>query len=443
MLIATTLCYALKPATAQAQFQPPGTITLTMYRLVQGSGAIIFDPDTGQPIPCTKDDPAIAQSFGCTAITGDPNYAYPFDTSEITIGMEGHLQDGVQQGYLQNVVPSEMNPQNHHALAVQAQAVAARSFAYFESTFPTCSDGQAAIDNSNGDQVYLPFMYASLPTDAHRAIIDQAVAKRYYLSYGQAINACGTTIATDQPLFSEFSADAYAYTVEHPEQSKYPYLRRVADPISIHPEISDIIQATNAHQRGLSQNGASRWANGNLAADPNADKGLWSVRWSTLFQILTHYYSGIHLRDANQNNQIITPANRWVPLTLQAPHSACTGTSTFILVDVQNSGTTVWEADSAAVLVDQGTIGPSAAAPNSTPLPRLEPGNDAVVVVPVRTSDPGQTTYTLDMALGGQRFTDQTPAWPGYHFTIGVIDCPYHAMLPLVQGDSTATASSW
>src|SRR6266540_1590671 len=83
------------PTSAQGQYSPPEMITVQMYQLEQDTGE-----STGTP--CTKDEPAIARSYGCTAITDDPNYAYPFDTSEITIGREGHLQNGIQQGYLQN-----------------------------------------------------------------------------------------------------------------------------------------------------------------------------------------------------------------------------------------------------------------------------------------------------------------------------------------------------
>src|SRR5262245_54172543 len=109
IFVLVTIYGVLKPATAQAQYDSPEDITLKMYRLVQGSGDLLLDPVTRQSTPCTKDDPAIAQSFGCTAITDDPDHAYPFATYTVTIGIEGEIYNGIQQGYLQNVVPHELD----------------------------------------------------------------------------------------------------------------------------------------------------------------------------------------------------------------------------------------------------------------------------------------------------------------------------------------------
>lgn len=44
---------ALIARPALAQFQPPDQIALAMYHLVQGSGALVRDPVTQEPIPCT------------------------------------------------------------------------------------------------------------------------------------------------------------------------------------------------------------------------------------------------------------------------------------------------------------------------------------------------------------------------------------------------------
>src|SRR4030095_9012420 len=110
-----------------AQYTAPDNVTLTIYRLERTG--VRTDP----PTPCTKDDITIARSYGCTAITDDPDHAYPFDTSEITIGIEDEIYNGVQQGYLQNVVATEYDlgsgSQGNKPLAgVKAQAIAARTY---------------------------------------------------------------------------------------------------------------------------------------------------------------------------------------------------------------------------------------------------------------------------------------------------------------------------
>ena len=87
---------------AQLQYIPPTAITVEMYQLREGTGENLG-------ILCTKYDTSVAKSFGCTADSTKP---YPFDTAVITIGIESHIQNGIQQGYLHNVVPSETNPQS-------------------------------------------------------------------------------------------------------------------------------------------------------------------------------------------------------------------------------------------------------------------------------------------------------------------------------------------
>lgn len=97
------------------------------------------------------------------------------------------------------------------------------------------------------------------------------------------------------PIFAEFSADAYLRTMP----GDYDYLRSVEDPISYDPDITGIISDTHAHQRGLSQNGASRWGFGNSSRHGSATP--WPVRWEDYRQILVHYYTGVHIVDSQGN----------------------------------------------------------------------------------------------------------------------------------------------
>ncbi|MCB9136836.1 MAG: hypothetical protein H6642_00655 [Caldilineaceae bacterium] len=438
----------LEPQSAHAQYMPPGDITLTIYSLTESDGSM-FDP----PIPCDQNNPVIKISYGCTAFAGDEAYAYPFDSSTITIGMETHMHDGVQQGYLHNVVPSETNPQNHHPLSVKTQAIAARSHAYFEMAYPTCADGSAEITNSNSDQVYLPFMYALQP-DAAQAVVDQAVADRYYMSYAQDIQACGTTIGPEQPIFSEFSADAFKQTIDHPEMAtKYPYMRGVADPISNHPDIQLIVDTTNAHERGYSQNGASRWANGNQTSDPNGDLGAWSVQWTTPAQILTHYYTGIQIRNAaNSGNAIMTPDLRWVPLSI-SPLSTwsdslrlCKNRDVSVTVDVQNAGLSDWDTATAELGYHAswytGSATPISAAGGSAV---ISPGANSSFTfsVPVPNDvSPGAYVLELDMCRtgasgsGGNCRYFSEDGWPRYPVNVEVVEeCSLGTFLPIIIQD--------
>jgi hypothetical protein len=99
-LLAYTFIFSLLPvifvsAFTQAQsYTPPQLITVEMYRLDRETGANLG-------IPCTKGN----RSYGCTAVPENVNYVYPFNSGTITIGIEDHQFNGVQQGYLHNVVP--------------------------------------------------------------------------------------------------------------------------------------------------------------------------------------------------------------------------------------------------------------------------------------------------------------------------------------------------
>jgi hypothetical protein len=344
-------------------------------------------------------------------------------------------------------------------LAIEAQAIAARSFAYFEIEHPICADGEETINNSTEDQVYLPFMYATLPIADYNEIVDEAVAPRYYMSYSSNINACGASLTPQEPIFSEFSSDAYLATVDHPERAKYPYMQGVPDPISSHPEVAQIVESEQPHQRGLSQNGASRWANGNLTSNPAGDKGIWSVQWVNARQILTHYYTGIHLRDAANNNALVTPEYRWVPLRMtwspggDAPTALCRGQLTALQVWVQNSGTMTWTLDANAA--DRVILSYSATPNPGSPGVEVEasaadqssiaPGQDVTFTMNLSLPDSGSYELRFDMYVGNQRFSTREAGrpWPVYDlFDITILPCvlDQFVYLPVIQAQLAAGA---
>ncbi len=313
-------------AVPMSSFTPPANITVRMYRLFSGGGS------TG--ILCSSND----TSYGCTAFVGDSSHAYPYGSNNpVTIPIE--------TDYLLDVVPKEVSVEAFHPTAIQAQAIAARSYAYWH-----IRQG-SAINNSNQFQVFVPYTFEALPSatspnfpdnpgnpcassnlNTDQRIVCGAVAPRHYIAYGTYPN-------DDLPAFTEYFADIRNRTVGGGQ----PYLIAVDDPISSHP---DIVQ--DGHGRGMSQKGASRWARGNLSFNINRDLGAWSVRWERAEQILVHYYIGVHIRDAGDNNALLTPSYRWNPLQINwgtpdnRPPAMVHGGSYPISVKVQNTGLSDW-----------------------------------------------------------------------------------------------------
>lgn len=140
-------------AEPNAFFSPPSTIRVVMYHLDPANGASLN-------IPCTSND----NSYGCTAASNLGSYPFG-STNPVTVQIEG---TAVNNRYLRDVIPQEMSPGTHHALAVQAQAVAARTYAYWH-----IQQG-SQINNSTQFQAFIPRKYDSLSA-AQRAIIDTAV----------------------------------------------------------------------------------------------------------------------------------------------------------------------------------------------------------------------------------------------------------------------------
>ena len=308
-------------AAPMSSFTPPTNITVRMYRLFSEGGS------TG--ILCSSND----TSYGCTAFVGDSGHAYPYGTNNpITIPIE--------TDYLLDVVPSEVSVEAFHPTAIQAQAIAARSYAYWH-----INQG-STINNSTQFQVFVPYAFEVLPPTTFpdnsgdpcasnnlnddQRIVCSAVAPRHYISYGTYPN-------DNLPAFTEYFADIPNRTLNGGQ----PYLIAVDDPISSHP---DIVQ--DGHGHGMSQKGASRWARGNLSYNINRDLGAWSVRWEQAEQILVHYYTGVRIRDANK--QILIPADRWNPLQINwgasgnRPPIMYHGSTYPISVEVQNTGVSDW-----------------------------------------------------------------------------------------------------
>lgn len=256
-------------------------------------------------------------NYGCTWTSASP---YPYATNPATVPIE--------TDYLLDVVPQEMGPY-YHPTAIQALATAARSYIMYHI------NNSPSIDNSTNFQVFIPYKFESLNSN-DQLIIQNAVAPRYYVARSD----------TDLPAFAEYFADIQGATVSGDK----PYLTAVIDDISTAYQACDA--SNDGHGRGLSQKGASRWARGNKCSYAGAGDQPWSVRWDDVRQILVHYYTGVHILDANNNNAILTPDDRWnlLQYVSRLPPSMAKGSTYDITFDLQNTSTWDWTTSNAVFL---------------------------------------------------------------------------------------------
>lgn len=338
-------------------YTPESYVVMEMHSLtdVGGDRGIPCSPDNNKDWGCTAfcdnrlQNGEIDHSYdGVCGRVRDPVHEYPYASSSLTVPVESW--------YLLNVVSQEMNPAIYSRPgALQAQAIAARSYLGWQMNNST-----GTFTNANAFQVFIPYRFDRLNpsaaplepgqtspcgqsglNNAQRAAC-QAVAPRYYLARSDV----------DLPAFAEFSSDVMAQTVSYvtptPSGLDFPYLRSVPEPIS------NACDADNGgHGRGMSQEGAVRWAAGNQCALPVYGYQPWSVIWTRPEQILFHYYTGVHLRDANDNNNVLSPDYRWNPLQIQwntpgnrPPFIVSSGEPHWVEVTAQNSGVTDWTCDS-------------------------------------------------------------------------------------------------
>lgn len=225
--------------------------------------------------------------------------SYPYPANPATIPIE--------TDYLLDVASAESMVSAMHATAVQAQAIAARTYTYWHIQRGSINN------NSNEFQVFVPYAFERLnpagrPDNAaepfasanlhpYQRKVCAAVAPRWYV----------TTAATDLPIHAEFFADIPMRTLSGAPS----YLQAVDDPISSHPDVT-----LNGHGRGMSQRGSGRWVRGNRSFHLERDLGAWSVTWTRVEQLIVHYYTGVQLRDAAAGNTPLLPAARWNPLQI-------------------------------------------------------------------------------------------------------------------------------
>lgn len=335
----------VKPTYAQ---NSPTQITLNMFALRQSDGAV--DPS----LPDARCYSVVSNRtrYGCTNFPGDLNRDYPFQSDTIVLNIEGdttHADDGSQQGYLHNVISQEM-AEGSSLASYTAQAITARTYAYYQT-----SDGTVAINNSASKQVYLPYRYEGLATSTRRQIVHNAVTLPGPLYMTQQFSTAS--------INAHFGQDNCTFT----EEGTTDYLQSVYDPISEKSEPCNN-DSLGTPYGGMGSAGASRWGYGHTSEYNRDDLGdPWSVRWGDYpsnidwrggLQILTHYYTGIHLRD--ESGTIITPEYRWVPLHIDwhTPNNIIPimepGTGYPVTFQIQNTGIITWSGVGQFALIHNG-----------------------------------------------------------------------------------------
>lgn len=422
----------LVPVAVQAAFVPPTSATVHMYRL-NPDGSL---PPSNQRVSCSPGD----QHWGCTAITNDPQYVYPFSSNPVTVDIGGNNPGDPQHGidynrYLRDVVPEEVairvsSRGNKPLSTVKAQAIAARTYVYFRHSL--------TINNSTQYQVFVPYYYDTL-TSAQQQRVDEAVSDVWYMTLPNS---------TD-PIDALYGADNGATT----SQGSTSYLKSVPDPIS-----AAYGSPNGTLNGGMSSRGASRWGFGHTSSrgpdyetspnyphDSNGDGNFWSVRYNSAKQILTHYYTGIHIRDTN--GTILTPNWRWNPLSVvwtgNCPPIMQAGDTCTAFFRIQNSGVTTWPGSNQVHLSHHGWersgVQAQAGSMAQGPAQSVQPGDDVLQTVSFTAPQPSQpgTAYRLrfDLYLDGYGWVSELEPgrpWPTYGISV-CVGGPCKIFIPLVR----------
>jgi hypothetical protein len=454
-------------AAADAPFTPPSAIGLRVMRLTANGG------NTGSMCDVSLDE----KSFGCGS------NGYPYASNPITISIE--------TDYLLNVIPQEM-PLSFATTAIEAQATAARSFTYWYARRGTL------INNSISYQAFVPGKFIAVSGVTPDNAADPCAsgnlgARQAKLCAAMANPRYMTRFDSDVPVFAQFSAD-------WPERTRtnanHKALRAVDDPISNTTNGECISDGAGSHGWGMVQNGANRWARGYQCA--YSTKAPWTVTWGTADQILTHYYTGIHLRTAaaplrekgllervltlfageaaSMPGDITTPDWRWNPLQIDGlPESMpvrqsteATTSDVFVLdVHLQNTGVYTWTCGQGAGCFSLGYVWTGAQGQVYTgttwaELPCSVPPGDPSARTSLNIDDrpawpAGAYTLTLDMRAhtdDGRVVWFSEQGWPAYDIPITLTEGGVEgrrralaagtamAYVPFVQNEAAAPAAT-
>lgn len=359
--------------------------------------------------------------------------------------------------YVLGVLKAEVGPVSEiptwHIEALKANAVAARSVGWFNAvhyegdSYQVSSNMQAFFPEKPtiGVERYEQAVTATTGqflshSEGHGAA--EVINAQYKTQNGHPTNPCSLGVGQDCPTAPD-ACDGLAlpYFTE-------TYLKGVPDPISANETRSQI----DCNSVGMGQYGSQRLAIGN--ADLLSTTNDPTYPPLTYRQILSHYYPEVALKDALNNNAVLIPQYRWLPIQVfwhtpnnQPPLIDSSQTYTATIIS-QNSGTTTWQNANQILISYHGW--------NQTPVARLlmpntptnypiEPGNIVTTTLflnPPTPPYPG-TGYTLAIEMFlldqnndylGFSEVELNRLWPTYKVTVCVDAlCPTYMSLVVVN----------
>jgi len=241
----------VKASTPAQDWAPPNTTGshLRMRRLYSNGKSMGED--------CLVGD----MSYGCTAFCNNDTkcsssvrpYTYTNAWPDISFDKDDLL----------DVVGQESSPGLFDPVALQAPAIAARSYAWYQIN----NADKYIINNSTSFQVFLPFKFETFGPDPDNAsdscqstnlssnqtkLCDAVGTGTHYLSWDAITNTAFL------PALANFFSDVLERTTSSSDKA---YLSGVADPISNNNATCSASNSA-AHSWGMSQTGAQRWATG-------------------------------------------------------------------------------------------------------------------------------------------------------------------------------------
>jgi hypothetical protein len=328
-------------------YTPEAFIPIEMFAL-DADGVI----REGRPLCSTPD---YRLHYGCTAFCRDENPAadkkcskeqkltYPYDDNAVP-------SLDIESDYLPDVLSQEMGP-DFEDVSLLAGAIAMRSYGLQQ--FEALNFQGLVLNNSTQYQAFIPYKFntyqpafpgiaCGVPDpllDEKQRRICNAIAPRYYLSpdyndYPARANHIGDILGNTETAYDKEG------------NIEKPYLIGVDDPISF----SCYAYNAGKNRYGMSQSGANRWVRGNQCYLDSYGSEPWSVTWDRAEQILFHYFTRVHLRDADNGKQILSPNWRWNPLKIEwgtqseigGPPVLIAGQTHAVPIQIQNTSIDDW-----------------------------------------------------------------------------------------------------
>lgn len=236
-----------------------------------------------------------------------------------------YLQANLEAEYLPGVLIGEVAPgpggiASWHDESLRALAIAARNWSSYFCHKHTLGNGELGLYDSSRAPYYDQEYWPENPnvSDADKIRYQQRVSDT------EGIHMTYQLVIFD----AQYRADNGNPTQSWEDVGTgYMYLKSVPDPVSIAPPMTG---------PGFSQIGSHRWASG---TDPTPDD-QYHPQWTTYAQILVHYYTGIHIRDAAGG--YVTPNYRWNMLEHNTPANLIEGYRYPFTVTIQNTSTENW-----------------------------------------------------------------------------------------------------